>query len=231
MTNQQTSISIDNTVRQKVLDFTASVYDGDGNFLVKPASFYHQTDSIILRIFATVAGIYQFLTTELIDWLRNEIEGFKTIEICAGLGLIGRPLGIVMTDSHIQQTEEFQNKLRENIPGIRGHAMTKPPKDVKKYEAFEAVHTFMPRCVVGAFVTQYTTANETTILGIPGSPFGPKEWDIVKRVQKYIMIGHAGVHARKEIFSLPHKEYLFPWLVNRCEDQSLNRIWVWENSK
>lgn len=167
-------------------------------------------------------GVYQFPTLELIDFLRDEIKDQKAIEICAGNGVLSRELGVIGTDSYMQH----RKKIRQYYAALN-QEITQPSKHVKKYEALEAVRVFRPDVVFGAFVTQFGTAADA-MRGI-GSGYGVKEWELLEKVKKYILIGNKQTHAGKRIFSTPHKELYFPWLVSRSFDQSLNRIWIWEN--
>jgi hypothetical protein len=176
-----------------------------------------------LMIWATKNGVYQFATTEMIEWLKNEIGDNKAIEIGAGCGVIARSLGIIGTDSYIQH-----NKKYKEYYDLIGHEITRPPKDIKKYESLEAVRVFRPHTVVGAFITQYGTADDDA-RGIPCAPFGTKEKEMLKKIKKYIHFGNKVTHACKHIYQLPHQELHFDWLFNRALDQSQNRVWIWEN--
>jgi hypothetical protein len=176
-----------------------------------------------LQLWATNNGVYQIVTNELLDWLAEEIGEQKAIEIGAGTGAICRSLGITGTDLYLHE-EPWIKAYYEMI----GHATTKPPPFVLKYEASEAARVLRPHTVVGAFITQYGTQAEAD-QGIPCSMFGVREMEMLKMIKKYICIGNAHTHKSKRIFCLPHKEYHFDWLLTKAFDQSLNRIWVWEN--
>lgn len=181
-----------------------------------------------VRLWANQHAVFQLVTTELIDWLREEVGGAKALEICAGNGVISRTLGIVGTDSRIQHEKKF-TEIGEQVYGnVFGRmVMTDPPKEIKKYNALQAVQTFRPHTVVGAFVTQWGPPEDRP-RGIPSSKFGVKEEEMLRYIKKYIHFGNRDPHALKRIYGLPHKELEFPWLITRCGDQSLNRVWIWE---
>lgn len=211
--------------KQDVSYLDKQLLDSDGLLKAVPAALLHQIRPDHLQIWANKNAVYQFATTELVDFLKSEIKGKqeKTIEICAGCGVLSRELGITGTDSYMQQEKRFR-KFYETL----GQQITKPPEHIKKYEAYAAVRRFRPEIVIGAFVTQHATLDEN-LRGFTGSPFGVREHMILQKVKKYILIGNEQTHAGKLIFQLPHRKLTFPWLISRCNDQSLNRIWIWEN--
>lgn len=176
-----------------------------------------------LHLFAHNYGIYQYVTDELIEWLKNEIKTDLTIEIGAGKGIISRCIGIVGTDSYLQQDNAIVRQYYEalKIP------VTSPPKEIMKYEANTAVDVYLPHTVIGAFITQLGTEKQAA-QGIQCSPYGVDESKMLSKIKRYIHIGNKFTHKGKHIFKLPHREFSFPWLVSRAFDQSLNRIWVWE---
>lgn len=181
-----------------------------------------------LQVFANDHAIYQFVTIELLDWLRTEIDGMKALEICAGNGVIARNLGIVGIDSRIQENRRFQKVLQEKYGSAAdGFALTRPPREIKRYETLDAIRVFRPDIVVGAFVTpRGTRANSAA--GIQCNHYGPDMLEMFKKIKKYIHIGNKNTHQPNPIYDKPHREYAFPWLVSRAFDQSLNRIWVWD---
>lgn len=169
-------------------------------------------------------GIYQFISTELIEFLQGEIGPYRAIEICAGDGCISRTLGIVGTDGYYGQTDPTLKAIAK----ATGNPNAKPPKVIKKHEALDAVRTFRSHVVVGAFVVQRCKDHHRK-LGIEGSPFGVHEEEMLTYIKKYICFGNPNTHAGKFIFDRPHREYNFGWLFNRAMNPDLNRVWIWEN--
>lgn len=195
----------------------------DENLTIRPveSKILHEIPIKHLQIWAHHNAIYQIITTELLEFLRNEIAGLKTIEICAGAGIISRELGIIGTDSFMQKSKLFKAHAAS-----LGQEITKPGKHVKKYEALDAIRMFKPECVIGTFASQKTTYGEY-VQKIQGSPYGVDEIELLGRVLKYINIGNKDTHFGKHIFKCPHREEYYPWLVSRAFDQSKNRIWIW----
>lgn len=162
-------------------------------------------------------AIYQLPTTELIEWLREQIGGRTAIEIGAGKSGIGRALGIPATDSWSQTTPELMAYY-----SLFKQPIVIPPDYVEKLEAMEAIEKYKPEVVVGCFITQKFLPGDED-----GNVYGPDEPEIIKKCS-YIMVGNTRVHGKKRILKSPHKEYQFPWLRSRAIEQEGNRIWVWD---
>lgn len=204
--------------------------DRAGMYKVVPAAVLKELPVNHLQQWGSENAIFQYITTELIEWLRKQIGDRKAVEICAGNGLISRTLGIIGIDSRIQQSKKFNQAVEDTYGNIRPEwVRTSPPKDIKKYEAMEAVRVFRPEVVVGAFVTPKGTPADAA-RGVNCNAWGPNEGEILDRVKKYIHFGNLNTHTKKFIYARPHQELYPPWLVTRCNDQSLNRIWIWENN-
>lgn len=197
--------------------------DESGLYQSVPAQVLRYVPHRHLQIWATNNGVYQFVTDEMIAWLRDEIGESKAIEIGAGTGAISRTLGITGTDMYLHL-----DPLIKAYYELMGQQITIPPPDILKYEGLQAVRMLKPQTVVGAFITQWGTEEEAR-QGIGCSMFGVQEIEMLKIVKKYICFGNAHTHKGKRIFAIPHREYRFEWLVTKAFDQSLNRVWVWEN--
>jgi hypothetical protein len=195
--------------------------DNEGRLKVLDTVVFGQINPIELKVWARNNGVFHFITTEMITWLKDRISGKAAIEICAGKGTIGRALGIPSTDSYVLQKPRNLYKIVE-----LGEEPTNPPPDVLRYEAMQAVRKFKPAVVVGAFVSQVHRPWEDYNI-IPSSPFGVDEELLLQHVQTYIMFGNKGPHKFKRIFKHKHKEYSFPWLHTRAQNQQLNRVWIW----
>lgn len=174
-----------------------------------------------LSIFALNNALCQIITQELVDFIKGEIGSRSAIEIGSGSNCLYRGVGITGTDSYLQQTEEMKGYY-----SVLKHEVTKPATDEERMDALTAVENYKPQVVVGSFITQFGT-EEQVQNGIPASPFGVDELELLLRVDKYIHIGNYNTHARKFIFAKHHKSKWYPWLINRASDQSKNRIWIW----
>lgn len=176
-----------------------------------------------LMIWGNRNGVYTFATHELIDWIREKINGRKAIEICAGNGVIGRALGITSTDSYIQTTPEMiaYYELMGNQKPIF------PPPDVLKFEANEAVDHFQPEVVVGCYVTQKYLPGDEGPPKIGSSYYGTDELLVLPKIKTYINVGNFSTHKDKRIRQQPHTVYKFPWICTRSGQPEENEIVVW----
>ena len=76
--------------------------DDNGILRPVPKEFLETIPHEHLQLFAVKSGIYQFVTIEVLQWLKGELQGYNAIEICAGYGTIGRCLQIPMIDRKLQ---------------------------------------------------------------------------------------------------------------------------------
>jgi hypothetical protein len=189
----------------------------NGLLKVVPAWKLQEFPLVTLRIWCAKRGVYQLPTEELINWLSHQIKGRKTIEICAGNGVLGRELGIISTDSYMQTKPEIISYYR----ALQQEPIS-PPSDVIKYSANDAVEHFQPEVVIGSWVTELWKPGRQD-----GSVEGVDELKILKVVSKYISVGNDNSHNYKLSMYLPHEQNRFNWLVSRGENQAANHICVW----
>lgn len=116
----------DEAVRQVVLD-------EDGHIRELPASAWRKFEWDAVVKFMHNYPVYVLPTTELLDVLDDLMGDYKTIEIGAGAGCIGRLLGIKMTDSHLQA-----DKMIQRYYAAQGQPVIKYPPDVIKADALTA---------------------------------------------------------------------------------------------
>ncbi len=176
-----------------------------------------------ISVFCLKHALYQFPTTELIDWLKNEIGISKTIEIGAGNGVIGRNLGIQMTDNHMQTWPHIRY-IYDNLkqpPIIYG-------KDVEEIPALDAIDRYKPETVLACWVTHKYAPGLTE-----GNQYGVEEEKMfIKGVKKYIHVGNETIHESKPLIKhmiTPKgtmKRYWFPWLLSRSMQRTSNVIYV-----
>lgn len=172
-----------------------------------------------LSLFCHQHGIYQIVTKQLVEFVRQQIEGFRSIEIGAGNGCLGRALDIPMTDSFIQATGEMKK-----FYGDIGQPLVRYGADVRKLDALKAVKLLNAEAAVGAWVTHKYKRT------LPDGCYGGVDEAILsKRLKRYVFIGNAITHRTKELFrySTP-AEYKFDWLVSRSINRGSNVIWVFD---
>lgn len=202
-------------------DLDKEMFDEKGHLCILPSAAYQSFDPIKLRLWCHNNGIYCLPSMELIEWLKKEIEGHKTIEVGAGNGAVGRALGIPITDACLMDKKEIAKHYK-----MTGQPVTKYPSDIIRCDALAAVRSFKPDCIIGCWIThKYNPAEAWR----EGNKYGIDERILIKKVKKYIMVGNLHTHCDKPIFDSPHDKFSFPWLWSRSHDQSLNRIFVWNN--
>jgi hypothetical protein len=195
--------------------------DDRGLLKVMSAEFYSSVLHDDLKIFCHLHGVYTLPTIELIAWLRTHVVPGKTIEIGAGVGTVGRELGVPITDScYMRNNPEVRSYY-----ALMGQPITEYHEDIVELDAVDAVNKYQPEVVIGCWITHKfdESAPERE-----GNMFGVDEEYILKRVKKYIMVGNRTVHDLKPILKKPHKEYQFDWLYSRAANPKENVIYVWE---
>ena len=170
-----------------------------------------------IRLWCLKNAVYQVPTIELIEWIREKIDGRFAIEIGSGKNGIGKALGILSTDSWLQTDVAIQT-----LYAAVGQPTVVPPDYVEKIDAIEAVNKYRPQVVLGCFITHKWEEGDTE-----GNMFGVAEEEIIKQAT-YINVGNRITHRGKHILKVPHQEFQFPWLVSRSMDQSQNVIWEWK---
>ena len=206
---------IDNNVDISKLE---NLIKGD-NFEIKPYEWFKQFSDNQIKYFLLKEAMYVLPTEELINFLDKEL-GDDAIEIGSGRGFIGKELGMVCTDSKLQEREDIKLQYL-----LMGQPVIKYPKYVKKMDANTAVNTLKPEVVLGCFVT-HKYRKETG----DGNYWGVNFETLLKKVKKLILVGNLEIHKNNPIMSLPHKEIFLEGLITRAVDQSKNRIFIWENA-
>ncbi len=190
----------------------------DGTLRILPAAHILAIPQDRIAAWCHMRGRYGLPTEELIAWLKTQINGLTAIEIGAGSGDLGRHLGIPQSDSCLQDIPEIAAVYK---------AMHQPtiayPKFVELLTAENAIKKYQPEVVIGSWITQLGTADVKD-----SSPFGVNEIEMLKKIKKYIMIGHSNVHINKQILELPHDTFMFDWICSRPLNRSGNLIFVWE---
>ena len=174
-----------------------------------------------IRLFMHEYPVYVLPTTELLDALGELIEGYRTIEIGAGSGSVGRLLGIKMTDSCVQR----DNKEVRSYYELARQPVIKYPLDVIKADALTAYRRFKPECILGCYVTHLFRKGM-----IDGSVYGVDFERLLPLVKRLILVGNKRTHQSNPIMALRHREIdLGGKLLTRSADSTLNRIFVWDN--
>jgi len=196
----------------------------DGKIIPVPFDSLKGFSQESLSLFCHKHALYQLPTTELIDFLKNEIGESSVIEIGSGNGCIGRSLGIRMTDNLMQTWDDI--KLM--------YALSRQPvitygSDIEELDAISAVEKYKPKTVVACWVTHKFEEGMTA-----GNMYGVQEELLFENgVEKYIHVGNhtnSTGHPLKPILSkYPVKMYQFPWLVSRSMNRDKNTIYIFSN--
>lgn len=187
----------------------------DGLLQVMPVEFYKQFSENEIKFFMHNKAIYVLPTTELVEWLKQNIIG-SAIEIGAGHGAIARALNVPITDSRLQERPEIKLAYL-----LGGQPVIEYASDVEKLTAYQAIKKYKPDTVFGCFITHKWN-------GKNGNYYGVDENELLKSVKRYIHIGNKETHQNSAILNIQHEERFYDWLITRSVNQSLNRIFVWD---
>lgn len=204
----------DEAVRQAVLD-------ENGHIRELPASEWRKFEWDSVVKFMHNYPVYVLPTTELLDVLDDLIGDYKTIEIGAGTGSIGRLLDIKMTDSHLQA-----DKVIQQYYAAQGQPVIKYPPDVIKADALTAYRRFKPECMLGCYVTHLWREGMQG-----GNMYGVDFERLLPQLKRLILVGNLRTHAGNPIMAIDHMEIdLQGDLITRSDEPELNRIFVWDNN-
>lgn len=220
-------ISAENVNPLKIAELTREMVSDGG--IIHPVPYERIKDFTLdeINLFLMQTALYTFPTTELVEWLRSEIDDGgefapDAIEICCGSGWLGRELDIPITDSRLQEREDIMKIYRE-----MGQPVIQYPDDVEKLDAVSAVKKYQPEFVIGSYVTNKWGNGTSRKVG---NIYGVDNGWIAAHCHKYFMIGNENVHGRDIVMKRKHQELAFDWLVTRG-DSSKARIYVFENKQ
>ncbi len=213
--------------KQQVAKMVEQCLDS-GQLKVMPSSFYRQFEQKEIAIFCMMNGLYCLPTVELLDCLNGLIleasPSRLAIEIGAGNGALGKGLGIPCTDNFMQDdpaVKAYYQSLNQPTISYGAHVI--------KMDANTAVKEMRPEVVIGAWVTHRydESAHE-----LGGNMFGVDEQDILDHVNRYIIVGNKGVHAKKPIMGKVTQVIEADFLFSRSfENAGQEAIFVWDRSR
>lgn len=175
------------------VSYLDALFFKDGLLCPVPATELWSVPQEHLSLFCVKHGLYQLPTVELVNYLRERIDGRTAIELGAGNGVFGRSLGIPMYD----------NKMQE-WPEIKAHyAMLQQPtvtygQEVIEMDGLEAVKKVKPQVVVACWLTQIKKDDV-----YDGNMYGVDEDALMDNVETYIHVGNERVHGSKRILQNP----------------------------
>ncbi|HEY9769479.1 MAG TPA: hypothetical protein V6C71_13455 [Coleofasciculaceae cyanobacterium] len=173
-------------------------------------------------------AIYQLPTIELIQWLKDNFNLDKAIEIGAGNNYLYHHLGIVGVDNYSEQIPAV--KL---VHEILNQPSTNPPPEVEKLDAIgfatslpeiAAIKKYQPETVITSWMT--IEGKETEKVD-GGHRYAPNKDEILDTGVVYVFISNEYIHSERLIMNKPHKTYYFDWLVSRGYYREQNYICIW----
>lgn len=174
----------------------------------------------MLDLFLHKHALYSYPTTELLEYLSGIIAGKKAIEIGCGLGIIGRSLGIPITDSKQQSWPEVKTYYE-----AFGQPVIQYPDDVEELDALAAIEKYQPDVVIGSYITHIWDDNTKS-----GNYWGVDTLKLISSVDEYYMIGNGKVHLKDP--AMPYVDAIeqHDFLVTRG-DIDLAAIFRWNRTK
>ena len=195
--------------------------DEQGIIKLQSAEFYKTIDNTDLRVWCICRAIYQLPTVELIEWLKDNFNLDKAIEIGAGNNYLYHHLGIKGVDNYSEQISAV--KL---VHEILNQPSTDPPPAVEKLDAIAAIEKYQPETVITSWMT---IKGDDTEEVDGGHRYAPNEDEILDTGVTYVFIGNEYIHSDRLIMNKFHKTYYFDWLVSRGYYPEQNCIYVWNN--
>jgi hypothetical protein len=196
------------------------ILDDQGIIKLQSADFYKTLDYTELRVWCICRAIYQLPTVELIEWLKDNFNLDKAIEIGAGNSYLYHHLNVKGTDNYSEQIPQV--KLTHQI---LKQPSTDPPPEVEKIDAIAAIKKYRPETVITSWMTLKCVDPEDVDAG---HKYAPDEQEILDTGVTYIHIGNEEIHGDREIMNKPHQTYYFDWLVSRGKYPEKNCIYVWK---
>ena len=183
--------------------------------------FYHQFCPEAWAVACGMKGVYQIITEPLVDFIQHLIKGQKAIEICAGLGALGRSLGIASIDRklHLDPKARLYFDVQKNVL----NQLPDYPEDIIEMTANKAFKEYKPEWTIGCWVTQKLQQGSKI-----GMMYGPVEEEFIER-SNYIHLGsgHLDIHLKKRIIKKPHTSVFADWIVDRTSYKSESQMKIW----
>jgi hypothetical protein len=175
---------------------------------ILPAAFWASTTTDERALFGINTGIYSFPTIELVERLREIIDGRSAIEIGAGNGVLAEALGIPGTDSYQQVMPEY--RLFYDMHGL---PIVPYGPNVVEMHASRAVRHHKPQVVIGCWVTHKFKPEEAER---GGNEVGIDELDVLQHCASYVFVGHERVHQYSRLWSQKHAIEFPPFVYSRA---------------
>lgn len=203
----------------EVRDLAGDALGDDGRLRILPAAYWAETTAAERNLFGNRHGLYSFPTEELVEYLRDAIEGRSAIEIGAGHGVLAQALGIPATDNYQQVKSPYREVYKAG-----GWAVAPYGPNVEELDAYQAVRKYRPKVVIGCWVThKYDPKRHYA----GGNEIGIDEADLLNRAETYIFVGNEKVHRGKAIWDRPNKVEYPDFVYSRAGNGSRDFIARW----
>lgn len=206
-----------------IRDIAPDVLDDRGRLRVLPAAFWASTTPQERALFGHRHAIYSFPTTELVEYLRELINGRVAIEIGAGHGVLARALDIPATDNRMQAKARYRRIYEQ-----QGQPTVKYGRNIIELDAAAAIRRFRPDVVIGCWVTHKYEPHRHAD---GGNEIGIDEPDLITKVEQYVVIGNDHVHRGKPIWDLPHTRTYPPFIFSRAANDTPDFLGIWPGGK
>lgn len=225
MKNQPTRLPRDMMVLdpRTIRDISADILEAPGRPRVLPASYYRSTTPHERALACQRHGIYSLPTVELVEFLRDAIDGRSAIEIGAGNGALAAALGIPATDSMMQNDPSVAA-----IYQVTGQPVVQYGPNVERLDAAAAIAHHRPQVVLASWVTHKYDERRH---GAGGNMFGVVEEDVLADCETYLFVGNNYVHRGKSIWTRPHDKIEPDWVYSRAINGSADFIAAWQGAK
>lgn len=201
-----------------VIDLSRELLLPNGKLKLLSYKDYEAFDWDSLRYFCHKNARYGLPTIELVDYLKQQINGRSAIEIGAGHGDLGYHLGIPTTDSRAQEIPKYRNWMMAHFQPPIVY-----PDDIEMYDAQDAIDKYKPQVVVSSWVTHKWIAGKTQ----HGFEQGIEQEKILPLCETYILVGNDAIHKDAPVMKKAHRKVRRDFVLSRGSKRNLNYIYIW----
>lgn len=204
---------------EEIIHRLDKIFKSGNKIIPVSAEIVSQIPVTELRIYCHFKAIYQVITTELVQWFKDNVDLSHAIEIGSGNGTLGRALGIPMTDNWQQAEPNIATAYH-----LTGQPVINYGRDVEKIGALHAIKHYKPKVVIGSWITNIYKASEHEL---GGNASGVDELKLIDLVDNYYLVGNLNIHIKNRL--LDNKDVTCdlihePFLYSRNAEKQKNFI-------
>lgn len=203
----------------RILSTLDNIFMEKEKIIPVPYSVVEQIPVNDLRIYCHFRGIYQIITTELIQWFKDNVDLSHAIEIGSGNGTLGRALNIPMTDNWQQADPNIATLYK-----MTGQPVINYGPEVERIGALHAIKQYKPKVVIGSWITHIYKPTEHDL---GGNQSGVDELELIKLVDTYYLVGNINIHFNNRLLKNDNVNcnlYHEPFLHSRNAEKKKNFI-------